>query len=205
MELVQANWLLFIVALLIGIAVAYWVFVATRRTRVETDASDALSEGAAPAARNQALIDAAPANAPPPVAVPPAVPAGMSGAGTAVAAAAAAAAEQQAEMAPVAAPAPAPAPEPEAEAEAETISSAPQAADDLGRIKGVGPKLQALLNTLGVTSFSQIAAWTDEDIDRIDAQLGRFEGRIRRDSWVEQAGFLAGGDTQGYEGKFGKL
>ncbi len=196
MELVQANWLLFIVALLIGIAVAYWVFVATRRTRVETDKTDALSEGAAPAARNQALIDAAPANAPPPIPVPPAVPAGMSGAGTAVAAAVA---EQQADavQAHVETPAPPPVAEPAA--------SAQEDADDLGRIKGVGPKLQALLNSLGVTRFAQIAAWSEADIDRIDAQLGRFEGRIRRDSWVDQAALLAGGDTQGYEEKFGKL
>jgi len=77
--------------------------------------------------------------------------------------------------------------------------------DDLRRIKGVGPKLVALLHALGVTRYAQIAAWSDEDIDRIDAQLGAFAGRIRRDSWVEQAGFLATGDTSGFEGKFGKL
>jgi predicted flap endonuclease-1-like 5' DNA nuclease len=77
--------------------------------------------------------------------------------------------------------------------------------DDLRRIKGVGPKLAALLQSLGVTSYAQIAAWTDADIDRIDAQLGTFAGRIRRDSWIEQAQLLAAGDTAGFEGKFGKL
>jgi predicted flap endonuclease-1-like 5' DNA nuclease len=78
-------------------------------------------------------------------------------------------------------------------------------ADDLKRIKGVGPKLEKLLNSLGVTSYSQIAAWDDDEIDRIDAQLGAFSGRIRRDDWPAQAGFLAAGDTAGFEQRFGRL
>ena len=56
-----------------------------------------------------------------------------------------------------------------------------------------------------MTSFAQIAAWDDAEIDRVDAQLGRFQGRIRRDDWPAQARFLAAGDLAGYEGKFGKL
>jgi predicted flap endonuclease-1-like 5' DNA nuclease len=78
-------------------------------------------------------------------------------------------------------------------------------ADDLRRIKGVGPKLVALLHGMGITRYHQISLWTAEDIARIDAQLGTFAGRIERDSWVEQAKFLAAGDTAGFEGKFGKL
>ena len=77
--------------------------------------------------------------------------------------------------------------------------------DELTRIKGLGPKLAALLHTLGVTSFAQIAAWDEADIDRIDGQLGAFAGRIRRDGWVEQAKLLAAGDMTGFEGKFGRL
>jgi predicted flap endonuclease-1-like 5' DNA nuclease len=65
--------------------------------------------------------------------------------------------------------------------------------------------LQTLLHALGVTSYAQIAAWNEEDIDRIDAQLGTFEGRIRRDSWIEQAKLLAAGDMAGFAGKFGNL
>jgi len=79
------------------------------------------------------------------------------------------------------------------------------AADELGRIKGVGPKLAAILREQGVTSLAQIAAWDDAEIDRIDAQLGRFAGRIRRDDWVEQARLLAAADIAGYEARFGKL
>ncbi|MFC6911622.1 hypothetical protein ACFQGS_22935 [Novosphingobium lubricantis] len=77
--------------------------------------------------------------------------------------------------------------------------------DDLARIKGVGPKLKALLGSLGVTSFAQIAAWTDDDIARVDAQLGNFAGRPVRDNWVEQARLLASGDTAAYEARFGKV
>ena len=77
--------------------------------------------------------------------------------------------------------------------------------DDLTRIKGVGPKLRDLLASLGVTRFEQVASWSEADIDRIDAQLGQFEGRIRRDNWVDQAKLLAAGDTAGYESRFGKL
>jgi predicted flap endonuclease-1-like 5' DNA nuclease len=77
--------------------------------------------------------------------------------------------------------------------------------DDLTRIKGLGPKLVEQLRALGVTSFAQIAAWDDAEIDRIDAQLGRFQGRIRRDNWPAQARLLAADDTAGYEARFGKL
>lgn len=75
--------------------------------------------------------------------------------------------------------------------------------DDLTRIKGVGPKLAATLESLGITSFSQIAEWDDAEIDRIDAQLGRFEGRIRRDDWVGQATLLASGNSAAFVDKYG--
>lgn len=87
----------------------------------------------------------------------------------------------------------------------EAALAQPAVGDDLGRIKGVGPKLKALLGSLGVTSYAQIAAWTEEDIARIDAQLGSFAGRATRDNWVEQARLLASGDTAAYEAKFGKV
>jgi predicted flap endonuclease-1-like 5' DNA nuclease len=95
---------------------------------------------------------------------------------------------------------------PEPEALVEPIHPIPAGpADELTRMKGVGPKVAALLNGLGVTRFDQIAAWSDADVARVDAQLGAFKGRIARDQWVEQARLLAAGDTAGYEAKFGKL
>ena len=69
----------------------------------------------------------------------------------------------------------------------------------------MGPKLVAILHDQGVNSFAQIASWSDADIDRIDAELGRFAGRIRRDNWVEQARLLASNDLTGYEAHFGKV
>ncbi|WP_349957933.1 5' DNA nuclease [Rhizobium sp. ZPR3] len=59
-------------------------------------------------------------------------------------------------------------------------------ADDLKRISGVGPKLEQVLNGRGIKRFADIAAWSDADVERIDAELG-FDGRIRRDDWVGQA------------------
>jgi predicted flap endonuclease-1-like 5' DNA nuclease len=95
---------------------------------------------------------------------------------------------------------------PEPEALVEPIHPVPAGpADELTRMKGVGPKVAALLNGLGVTRFDQIAAWNDADVARVDSQLGAFKGRIARDQWVEQARLLAAGDTAGYEAKFGKL
>jgi predicted flap endonuclease-1-like 5' DNA nuclease len=61
----------------------------------------------------------------------------------------------------------------------------------------------ALLGELGVTTFAQIAAWSDADVERIDAQLGRFKGRITRDQWIEQAKLLAAGEETGFINKYG--
>ncbi|TBG84145.1 5' DNA nuclease [Rhizobium leguminosarum] len=63
--------------------------------------------------------------------------------------------------------------------------------DDLKLIAGIGPKLEQVLNAKGIRSFAEIAAWTDEEIARFDAELG-FNGRIGRDDWAGQAKVLAG-------------
>lgn len=101
--------------------------------------------------------------------------------------------------APVAEILPAPVPEP--------VPAPPPAAkaDNLQLLKGVGPKMVGLLNGLGVTSFQQIADWTDADVAQIDPQLGAFQGRIARDAIVDQAGYLARGDKAGFEAKYGAL
>jgi len=77
--------------------------------------------------------------------------------------------------------------------------------DDLQRMKGVGPKLAALLNSRGLLRFEQIATLGPDEIERLDAELGAFKGRLTRDRIVEQAGYLARGDQHGYEAAFGKL
>lgn len=58
--------------------------------------------------------------------------------------------------------------------------------EDLTQLSGVGPVLAEKLKKAGVTSLSQIAAWTEEDIARVDEELD-FKGRIERDDWVGQA------------------
>ncbi|GIT92910.1 NADH-quinone oxidoreductase subunit E [Jannaschia pagri] len=70
-------------------------------------------------------------------------------------------------------------------------------ADDLKRIKGIGPKLEKLCNTMGFFHFDQIAAWTDREIAWVDANLEGFKGRVTRDEWVKQATLLSeGGETE---------
>jgi len=105
------------------------------------------------------------------------------------------------------APAPAPVIEPTpAPIPASPAVAAPaDGADDLLKLKGVGPKLGALLTELGVTHYTQIAGWSDSDIAAIDAKLGNFKGRPVRDQWIDQAKYLAAGDIAGFEAKYGKI
>lgn len=81
----------------------------------------------------------------------------------------------------------------------------PAGADELTRMKGVGPKLAEKLNALGIARFADLAALSPDQADALDAELGNFQGRIHRDRWIEQARFLAAGDIAGYEAVFGKL
>ena len=67
-------------------------------------------------------------------------------------------------------------------------------ADDLTRLVGIGPKLATSLGELGVTSFSQIAAWTADDLKSID-QLLNLKGRADRDAWIAQAKRFAAADA----------
>lgn len=101
-----------------------------------------------------------------------------------------------------------PVPAPQAETRKLTaigIPAAVGAPDDLLQIKGIGPKLNAVLNDIGVVRFDQIAAWSEADIARVDDHLGAFRGRIARDAWVEQADLLARGLIGEFEARFGKL
>ncbi|MCZ6508120.1 MAG: hypothetical protein O7A04_08775 [Acidobacteria bacterium] len=61
------------------------------------------------------------------------------------------------------------------------------AADDLKRIQGIGPVLERTLNSLGVYHFSQIAGWSETDIQWIAAHINTFPDRIVRDGWAAQA------------------
>lgn len=71
-------------------------------------------------------------------------------------------------------------------------AKAETAGDDLKQLSGVGPALEKKLHEAGVTTFAQIAAWTEADIADMDEKLS-FKGRIEREGWVEQAKELAKG------------
>jgi NADH-quinone oxidoreductase subunit E len=71
-------------------------------------------------------------------------------------------------------------------------SPPPDGADDLKKISGVGPKLEKLLNSLGIYKYGQVAAWSADDVAWVDERL-TFKGRIERDDWMSQAKTLAAG------------
>jgi poly(3-hydroxybutyrate) depolymerase len=62
----------------------------------------------------------------------------------------------------------------------------PAPADDLTRIAGIGPKLQADLQTAGITRLAQLARLTAKQATALDTKLG-LRGRLAREDWVGQA------------------
>ena len=78
-------------------------------------------------------------------------------------------------------------------------------ADDLSRLKGVGPKFVARLNELGIARYDQLAGLNANEAAHLDERMGPFQGRLARDRVLEQADYLARGDLDGFEEKFGKL
>ncbi len=83
------------------------------------------------------------------------------------------------------------APAPSTDAPARLDAAREGGPDDLKRIRGVGPKLEQLLHSMGFYHFDQIAAWTDREAAWVDQNLEGFKGRVSRDKWVEQARTLA--------------
>ena len=69
--------------------------------------------------------------------------------------------------------------------------------DDLKLISGIGPVLEGKLNGAGITTYQQIAALTDAEIERLESEVINFSGRIHRDDWIGQAKTL-------YLKKYGK-
>ncbi|MEM9147741.1 MAG: hypothetical protein AAGC57_16270 [Pseudomonadota bacterium] len=80
---------------------------------------------------------------------------------------------------------------PPAPAPKNLFTETPDQVDDLKKIKGVGPKMESVLNAKGVYQFAQIAAFTDEDLRGLDAATKSFPGRAERDGWVAQAKALS--------------
>lgn len=180
----QDNLLLLVIALLIGVVIACWALRGSRRAR------------GGPAARPETL-DAEPAPAEPlrrtfervQPAPPPQLDT-LEGNGLADEAAAATA-DVTGDLLGV-----------QVHSELPGASGTP---DNLQMIKGVGPKLAEKLNENGIVRFEQLAALSADEADLLDARLGPFKGRLARDRVVEQASYLARGDREGFEARFGKI
>ncbi len=68
-----------------------------------------------------------------------------------------------------------------------TFDSSTQTPDDLKKIKGVGPKMEEVLNSIGIFSFLQVSKMTKKEYDLLDSITGSFPGRAERDDWSGQA------------------
>ncbi len=62
-----------------------------------------------------------------------------------------------------------------------------QKADDLKKISGVGPKMEQVLNSIGIFSFLQVSKMTKKEYNLLDSITGSFPGRAERDDWSGQA------------------
>jgi len=104
---------------------------------------------------------------------------------------------EKAEAAPKAKAAPKKAAAPKAEAKTEAPKAAPKKAaakagnDDLTQLDGVGPAFAKKLNEAGVTSFAQIAAWTEADLDSLNETVSGLKAKAEANNWIEAAKSLA--------------
>ncbi len=186
-EFITQNWLYLAIGLFIILLVIWWLRANRDSARPGVPSDDAAAQD--PAADGELLPDETPlpqgTMAPPPAADP--VPA---------------------QPAPAAKPAPATFTAPTADTGTQGMPNVPAATgdpDDLRQIKGLGPKLAKRLTELGITRYDQIAAWGPAEIAEVDQYLGTFKGRIDRDNWVEQAGYLAKGDIEAFKAKYGAV
>jgi len=158
-----------------GSAVGSWKKAFDERVKAQAKAREEAAK-AAEAAR----MAGAPAAAPPPAPNAPAVTR-----------------PKAAEPKPAAKPSPAKAagPSPVGDEFKPELLKEPRAgkSDDLELIWGVGPKLGAMLNRMGIYHFEQIAVWTPENLAWVDQNLEGFKGRAQRDDWIGQAKRLATG------------
>lgn len=79
---------------------------------------------------------------------------------------------------------------------ADEDDDAAEEADDLRRLQGVGPKVAETLERIGIRRFDQIAAWTEVDMERLEAAQAGLRARAERDDWIGQARALAAGRNE---------
>ncbi|MEP2240201.1 MAG: molybdopterin oxidoreductase, partial [Maribacter sp.] len=71
-----------------------------------------------------------------------------------------------------------------------TFDATTQEADDLKKVKGIGPQMEATLNEIGIYTFAQVARMTEGEYNLLDSITGSFPGRAQRDDWAGQAAIL---------------
>jgi len=67
------------------------------------------------------------------------------------------------------------------------FDAATQTADDLKKVSGIGPKMEQVLNSIGIYTFLQVSKMTKKEYDLLDSITGSFPGRAERDDWSGQA------------------
>ncbi len=190
-QIVMDNPVRFIIALLIGLATAWWIWgrlgamvadTAGKASDVAKGAVDAAGDAASGAV--DAAGDVASGAADAAKGAAGTVAAGVAAAGAGAAAAASSAKDAAGEI-----------------LDGPKIAQAVGEPDDLTKIKGIGPKLNDLCHSLGVMRFDQISQWSAADVAEVDQYL-KIKGRIDRDRWVDQAKLLAAGDVDGHKAQF---
>jgi predicted flap endonuclease-1-like 5' DNA nuclease len=90
--------------------------------------------------------------------------------------------------------------ESDAPAPTNLMSSAPDAIDDLKKVSGIGPVFEKRLNALGVYLYSQLAAFSERDVEWLAVQMESYPDRIANDEWLAQAADLAAGKPSSMKG-----
>ena len=67
------------------------------------------------------------------------------------------------------------------------FDAATETADDLKKVNGIGPKMEEVLNSIGIYTFLQVSKMTKKEYDLLDSITGSFPGRAERDDWSGQA------------------
>lgn len=80
----------------------------------------------------------------------------------------------------------------------------PPKPDDLKRIEGIGPKISALLQEAGISTFAQLAAAEASRLEEILAEAG-LSALAKPATWPEQASLAAAGDWEALEALHNEL
>jgi molybdopterin-containing oxidoreductase family membrane subunit len=68
-----------------------------------------------------------------------------------------------------------------------TFDATKEKADDLKKVRGIGPKMEKTLNQIGIFTFAQVSRMTEKEYNLLDSITGSFPGRAQRDDWAGQA------------------